>query len=169
MFRPSWSRSAGRTCDCWRQKAPGSTPSGRRRRSSDVTDALDPPGAHGVLRAPAETTYAAELAALESADQGSRTPGWRLTPRAVRTFVAGDPALGVTRKFYGDDALVDRCVVTLMSNRGLLLVGDPGTAKSMLSELFAAAISGDSTRTIQGSSGTTDDQITYSWNYALLL
>src|SRR5262249_27630257 len=67
------------------------------------------------------------------------------------------------------DALVDRCIVTLMSNRGLLLVGEPGTAKSMLSELLAAAVSGDSTATIQGTAGTTEDQIKYSWNYALLL
>src|SRR6185437_15023690 len=103
--RPSWSPSAGRTCGCWPQRAPGSTPNGKRKQSTDVTDALDQQGARGVLRAPAETTYAAELAALEAADQGSRPPGWRLTPRAVRTFVAGDPALGVTRKFYGDDAL----------------------------------------------------------------
>ncbi len=122
-----------------------------------------------ILRAPAEVAYADELAALAAADGGNRPTGWRLTPRAVRAFVVGDPALGVTRKFYGDDALVDRCVVTLMSNRGLLLVGEPGTAKSMLSELLAAAVSGDSTCTVQGSSGTTDDQITYSWNYALLL
>ncbi len=49
------------------------------------------------------------------------------------------------------------------------MVGEPGTAKSMLSELLAAAISGCSTNTIQGSSGTTEDQIKYSWNYALLL
>lgn len=126
-------------------------------------------GSKNILRAPAEETHAAELAALAAADPGERPPGWRLTPRAVRAFIAGDPELGVGRKFYGDDALIDRCVVTLMSNRGLLLVGEPGTAKSMLSELLAAAVSGDSTRTIQGSSGTTDDQITYSWNYALLL
>jgi MoxR-like ATPase len=134
-----------------------------------VSDSIDVRDGQAILRAPAETTFAAELTGLETADRGSRPPGWRLTPRAVRAFVAGDAALGVTRKFYGDDALVDRCVVTLMSNRGLLLVGEPGTAKSMLSELFAAAISGDSTCTIQGSSGTTDDQITYAWNYALLL
>lgn len=63
-----------------------------------MPDALDPPPAQGVLRAPAETTYAAELAALASADRGSRPPGWRLTPRAVRAFVVGDPALGVTRR-----------------------------------------------------------------------
>ncbi|MCL2849590.1 MAG: AAA family ATPase [Micrococcales bacterium] len=122
-----------------------------------------------VLRAPAEQTYADELARLVAADTHPRPQGWVLSPRAVRAFVVGDKALGVTRKYYGDDALVDRCVVTLMSNRGLLLVGEPGTAKSMLSELFAAAVSGDSTLTIQGSSGTTPDQITYSWNYALLL
>jgi MoxR-like ATPase len=35
--------------------------------------------------------------------------------------------------------------------------------------LLAAAISGDSTLTIQGSAGTTEDNIKYSWNYALLL
>ncbi len=122
-----------------------------------------------ILRAPAEVTYAAELTTLASADTGPRPPGWSLTPRAVRTFVLGDAKLGVTKKFYGDDALVDRCVVTLMSNRALLLVGEPGTAKSMLSELLAAAITGRSTCTIQGTSGTTPDQITYSWNYALLL
>lgn len=122
-----------------------------------------------VLRAPAEQVYAAELAALAEADPGPRPVGWRLTPRAVRSFVLGDDSLGVSRKFYGDDALVERCVVTLMSNRGLLLVGEPGTAKSMLSELLSAGVSGDSTCTVQGSSGTTDDQITYSWNYALLL
>jgi MoxR-like ATPase len=39
----------------------------------------------------------------------------------------------------------------------------------MLSELLAAAVSGISTNTIQGSAGTTEDQIKYSWNYALLL
>lgn len=122
-----------------------------------------------VLRAPAETTYAAELAALAASDRHPRPRGWRLSPSAVRAFVLGDPALQVSRKFYGDDALIDRCIVTLMSNRGLLLVGEPGTAKSMLSELLAAAVSGTSTCTIQGTSGTTEDQITYSWNYALLL
>ncbi len=127
------------------------------------------PAARAALRLPAELVHADELARLAAADTGGRPDGWRLSPRAVRSFVVGDPALEVSRKFYGDDALVERCIVTLMSNRGLLLVGEPGTAKSMLSELLAAAVSGDSTCTIQGTSGTTDDQITYSWNYALLL
>lgn len=122
-----------------------------------------------MLRATAEITFAGELEALRARDDGPRPPGWQMSPRLVRTFICGDASLGIRRKFYGDDPLVERCIVTLMSNRGLLLVGEPGTAKSMLSELLAAAISGDSTRTIQGTAGVTEDQIKYSWNYALLL
>lgn len=122
-----------------------------------------------VLRAPAEILFSHELARLAADDPHPRPEGWHLSPRAVRRFVIGDEKAGISRKFYGDDALIDRCIVTLMSNRGLLLVGEPGTAKSMLSELLGAAISGDSTCTVQGTSGTTGDQITYSWNYALLL
>src|SRR5688572_26743934 len=122
-----------------------------------------------ILRAPAEQTFAGELARLTEKDKESKPAGWGLSPRAVRSFILGDPKLDVQRKFFGDDALIDRCVVTLMSDRGLLLVGEPGTAKSMLSELLSAAISGSSTCTIQGTAGTTEDQIKYSWNYALLL
>ena len=122
-----------------------------------------------VLRPPAEVSLGRELAALAKADKDPRPPGWRLSPRAVRSFICGSKSLGIDRKFFGDDVLVERAVVGLAGNRGLLLVGEPGTAKSMLSELLAAAISGCSTDTIQGSSGTTEDQIKYSWNYALLL
>ncbi|NMO03849.1 AAA family ATPase [Gordonia sp. TBRC 11910] len=122
-----------------------------------------------VLRAPAEQRFAAELAALAARDHGPVPAGWRLSPRAVRTFILGDPAAGITRKFYGDDRLVERCIVTLMSDRGLLLVGEPGTAKSFLSELFSAAISGTSQQVVQGGVGTTEDKIAYTWNYALLI
>jgi MoxR-like ATPase len=120
-------------------------------------------------RPPAEITYAAELAALRAQDTHPRPPGWVLSPRAVRSFILGEGALSVRRKFVGNPSLVDRAMVALATNRGLMLVGEPGTAKSLLSELLAAAISGRSTLTIQGSAGTTDDQIKYSWNYALLL
>src|SRR6185369_5291033 len=81
----------------------------------------------------------------------------------------GDSKLNIAAKFVGSRAFVERCVVALATNRGLMLIGEPGTAKTWLSELLAAAISGDSTLTIQGSAGTTEDAIKYSWNYALLL
>ncbi|HXQ70670.1 MAG TPA: AAA family ATPase [Pyrinomonadaceae bacterium] len=127
------------------------------------------------LRPPCEILFADELAALTATDTGKRPDGWMLSPQAARIFITGSngKAIGkstvISRKFYGDDALIDRCLVTLLGNRGLLLVGEPGTAKSMLSELLAAAISGVSTHTIQGTAGTTEDQIKYSWNYAMLL
>ncbi|MYZ38696.1 MULTISPECIES: AAA family ATPase [unclassified Streptomyces] len=126
-----------------------------------------------------EDRYATELAFLESYDNGPRPPSWRLTPRAVVLFVCGTDGeplrapdggqLVISRKFVGDRALVERCVVTLAGERGLLLVGEPGTAKSMLSELLSAAVCGTSTLTVQGTAGTTEDQLRYGWNYAMLL
>lgn len=121
------------------------------------------------IRPPAELRYAGELAALAAGDSYPKPAGWRLSPRAVRAFLLGDPELGVVRKFYGDDPLVDRAIVSLMSHQGLMLVGEPGTAKSLLSELLAAAICGTSALVVQGSAGTTEDHIRYGWNYALLL
>ena len=121
------------------------------------------------VRLPPEQRYADELARLADKDSEPRPTGWKLSPKAVRRFIIGDEKLGVTRKFYGDDPLVDRAIVTLMGHQGLMLVGEPGTAKSLLSELLATAISGDSGLTVQGTAGTTEDHLKYSWNYALLL
>ena len=89
-------------------------------------------GADDVQRAPAERRHADELARLAAADDAPRPPGWKLSARAVRGFVLGDERLDVARKFYGDDPLVDRAIVSLMGAQGLMLVGEPGTAKSML-------------------------------------
>jgi MoxR-like ATPase len=60
-------------------------------------------------------------------------------------------------------------VATLATDRALLLLGVPGTAKSWVSEHLAAAISGDSTLLIQGTAGTSEEAIRYGWNYAMLL
>ena len=131
-------------------------------------DVMHTSSERAMRRAP-EQRYAEELERLASADRDARPQGWRLSPRAVRRFILGDSSLHVSRKFYGDDPLVDRAIVTLMGHQGLMLVGEPGTAKSLLSEMLAAAISGDSGLIVQGTAGTTEDHIKYSWNYALLL
>jgi MoxR-like ATPase len=127
-----------------------------------------------ILRQPAELKYADELAYLASTDSGARPSSWRLSPRMVRTFVLGSrPADKLDRqidqKWYGEPAIVERAIVTLASDRGLLLIGDPGTGKSWLAELLAAAICGNSTMVVQGTAGTTEDQIKYSWNVALVI
>ncbi|MFJ5924916.1 AAA family ATPase [Kitasatospora sp. NPDC092948] len=126
-------------------------------------------GRPGLQRPPAEVRYAEELAALRASDRDPRPPGWELSLRAARRFVVGDESAGISRKFVGNSALVERALVTLATNRGLMLVGEPGTAKSLLSELIAAAVSGTSTLTVQGGAATTEDQIKYGWNYALLV
>ena len=121
-------------------------------------------------RPAAETLYADELAALATTEGDAPRPGgWRLSPASVLKFVMGDAELGIQPKFVGKRSFLERCIVAMATNRGLMLIGEPGTAKSLLSELLAAAISGDSTLTIQGSAGTTEDNIKYSWNYALLV
>lgn len=121
-------------------------------------------------RPAAEILYADELKRLQEENVAMpKPPGWNLTPQAVLDFVLGNDAKQIGPKFVGRRSFIERCVVSLATGRGLMLIGEPGTAKSYLSELLASAISGDSTLTIQGSAGTTEDNIRYSWNYALLV
>ena len=75
----------------------------------------------------------------------------------------------ITPKYIGHERLVEIAISTLVTDRALLLIGEPGTAKSWLSEHLTAAINGDSTKVIQGTAGTTEEQIKYSWNYAMLI
>ena len=128
-------------------------------------------GGSDALREPAERLFAHELAALAETDTHERPTGWRLSPRAVLTYVLGGKAgsTEITPKYVGAPRLVEIAIATLVTDRALLLVGEPGTAKSWLSEHLAAAISGDSQLIVQGTAGTTEEQIRYSWNYALLL
>ncbi|RJL34129.1 ATP-binding protein [Bailinhaonella thermotolerans] len=125
-----------------------------------------------VLRPHAERRHADELAAIAAADDRPRPPGWRLSPRAVATYVLGGTLPGgavISPKYVGPRRVVEVAVATLATDRALLLLGVPGTAKTWLSEHLAAAICGDSTLLVQGTAGTAEEAIRYGWNYARLL
>jgi MoxR-like ATPase len=124
------------------------------------------------LRPHAEQEYAAELAALAVGDDRPRPPGWRLSPWAVVSYLLGGTmpdGTVITPKYVGPRRLIEVAVATLATDRGLLLLGVPGTAKTWVSEHLAAGISGDSTLLVQGTSGTGEEAIRYGWNYARLL
>lgn len=125
-----------------------------------------------VLRQHAETAYAAELAALAQHDDRPRPPRWKLSPWAVTDYLLGTTLADgtvISPKYVGDRRIIEICVATLATDRALLLLGVPGTAKSWVSEHLAAAISGDSTLMIQGTAGTSEEALRYNWNYAMLL
>ena len=123
------------------------------------------------LRQPAEILYAEEIDALIQAEKHPVPVGWRMSPRSVLTYLCGGRCgkLDITPKYVGHQRLVEIAISTLVTDRALLLIGEPGTAKSWLSEHLAAAINGDSTLVVQGTAGTTEEQIRYTWNYAMLI
>jgi MoxR-like ATPase len=130
--------------------------------------AVDP----GLLRPHAEQAFGAELAALVAADDRPRPPSWRMSPWAVVTYLLGgvlDDGTTISPKYVGPRRLIEVAVATLATDRALLLLGVPGTAKTWVSEHLAAAVSGDSTLLVQGTSGTAEESIRYGWNYARLL
>ena len=125
-----------------------------------------------ILREHAEQEYAAELAALAAADDRPRPPRWRLSPWAVTTYLLGGTlpdGTAVTPKYVGSRRLMEIAVASLATDRALLLLGVPGTAKTWVGEHLAAAISGDSTLVVQGTAGTPEESLRYGWNYARLL
>ena len=125
-----------------------------------------------LLREHAEQQFAEELEELGKLDKRQRPPNWKLSPWAVMTYLMGgnlDNGFEISPKYIGDRRVIEIAIATLTTDRALLLIGVPGTAKSWVSEHLAAAISGDSKLLIQGTAGTSEEAIRYGWNYAKLL
>lgn len=128
--------------------------------------------ANEILRPHAETTFADELSALAKADKHPLPEGWKLSPRAVVDYILGtelEDGTIISTKYFGNRRLIEVAVASLVTDRALLLVGIPGTAKTWVSEHLAAAISGNSTLLVQGTAGMSEDALRYGWNYARLL
>lgn len=128
-------------------------------------------GAGNVLRPSAEHVWAEEIAELIKSEKHEVPEGWKMSPRSVLTYICGGKAgsMDITPKYIGHRRLVEIAISTLITDRALLLIGEPGTAKSWLSEHLTAAITGDSTLVVQGTAGTTEEQVRYTWNYAMLI
>jgi len=125
-----------------------------------------------ILRPHVEESYAQELGALIAQDQRPKPENWQMSPWAVVKYIMGgqleDGAI-IEPKYYGQQRLIEIAVATLLTDRALLLVGIPGTAKTWVSEHLAAAITGDSKLLVQGTAGLAEDSLRYGWNYAQLL
>ncbi|MDX1941992.1 MAG: AAA family ATPase, partial [Saprospiraceae bacterium] len=125
-----------------------------------------------ILRPHAEDAYAHELAELAKVDDRQRPGNWKLSPWAVVTYLLGGKlgnGFEIEPKYFGNRRLVEIAVATLVTDRALLLVGVPGTAKTWVSEHLSAAISGDSKLLVQGTAGMAEESLRYGWNYAQLL
>src|SRR6476646_2175361 len=112
------------------------------------------------IRLSAEEVYSHELSALAAGDKFPRPANWRLSPKAIVTYILGGTAADgtpISAKYIGNRRLIETAVATLATDRALLLLGLPGTAKSWVSEHLAAAVSGSSQRLIQGTAGTDEN------------
>ncbi len=124
------------------------------------------------IRQSAEVMYQSELDALRKNEQHPIPTNWKLSPWSVVQYIIGGTLKDGTKispKYVGKKSLIEICIATLLSERALLLTGVPGTAKTWLSEHLSAAISGNSTLFVQGTSGTHEDAMKYGWNYASLI
>ncbi|WP_088241981.1 ATP-binding protein [Calothrix rhizosoleniae] len=143
-----------------------------KTRTSRKKNNNSPNNSKTLLREHAEHHFSEELEELSKIDNRHRPPNWQLSPWAVTTYLLGgklDNGFEVSPKYIGDRRIIEIAVATLTTDRALLLIGVPGTAKSWVSEHLSAAISGDSKLLIQGTAGTSEEAIRYGWNYARLL
>jgi MoxR-like ATPase len=128
--------------------------------------------AENALRLHAEKAYQKELEALQAIDDHPKPVNWKLSPWAVVFYLLGgilEDGTEIEPKYYGNRRLIEIAVSTLATDRALLLIGIPGTAKTWVSEHIAAGVSGDSTLLVQGTAGLSEEALRYGWNYARLI
>ena len=124
-----------------------------------------------IIRPHVEDLYADELKILIENDEKQKPTNWLMSPWSVVTYLLGGKVNGhiIEPKYFGNRRLMEVAVATLVTDRALLLLGVPGTAKTWVAEHLAAAISGNSKLLVQGTAGMNEEQIRYGWNYARLI
>lgn len=142
----------------------------KKKSKTDKSDNIDENT--NILRQHPEQQFKEEFEELSKNDKRQRPPNWKLSPWAVVQYLMGgklENGFEIVPKYIGNRRIIETCVATLATDRALLLLGVPGTAKTWISEHITAAISGDSTLIVQGTAGTSEESIRYGWNYAKLL
>jgi MoxR-like ATPase len=125
-----------------------------------------------LIRQRAEQAFSEEIERIKEQDNRPRPTNWQLSPQAVCSYVLGGTlpdGFVVSPKYIGNRRLIETAVATLATDRALLLIGLPGTAKSWVAEHIAAAISGDAGLLVQGTAGLGEEALRYGWNYAKLI
>src|SRR5260370_27851777 len=76
-------------------------------------------GSADILRRPAEVEYAAELEALAATDKDARPEGWKLSPKATRTYILGGTAgkTEIRPKYLRSERVVEIAIATLATDR----------------------------------------------------
>ena len=99
-------------------------------RHNQTSPSKNPPRGRGLQRPAAEVLYADELNRLAEADAARPTARLAALAAGVLSSSWATRRSGIAPKFVGRRAMLERCVVALATNRGLMLIGEPGTAKS---------------------------------------
>lgn len=125
-----------------------------------------------ILRPHAEDLFQHEINYLIANEKNIIPTNWQMSPQSVVTYLLGgemEDGMIIEPKYFGSRRLMEVAVASLATDRALLLIGVPGTAKTWVSEHLSAAISGASTCLVQGTAGMSEDAMRYGWNYAQLL
>src|SRR5687767_6854546 len=93
------------------------------KKPETASDGSESSDGNIVLRLPAEVIYGEQLEALRQSETELPPASWKLSPRSVLSYIIGgksiDATIGgkkkkveITRKFFGETAIVERAIVT---------------------------------------------------------
>ena len=80
-----------------------------------------------VQRLPAEQLFQEEIDALIKAEKNPIPTGWKMSPKSVLTYICGGKVgkKTIIPKYIGNKRLVEIAISTLVTDRALLLIGEP--------------------------------------------
>ncbi len=107
------------------------------------------------------------------AEKHSLPSGWRMSPRSVLTYICGEEnaASRTSRRNTSATSASSKIAIsTIVTDRAMLLIGEPGTAKSWRLSIWPRP-SREIPRSCRCKAppAPTEEQVRYTWNYAMLI